>query len=315
MGVVTLDAFGLMVGLEKKDAFEGWFSKVDAKEAGILFSVIWGYTTHEKTKHAFLQFTSSLDHDTAYISYPIEEMWVEENPFVLHIGNNVLSKEKMVLDFEMDGKSVKGSFSFGELSPIRTSFLKPGIMGWLTHFPNECNHGIISMNHEVSGNLTVGEDSFLISGAKGYMEKDWGISFPENYVWAQANDFEDSSIAFSYATVPMLGKSAKGFFLVLHHEGKEYRFSSIEGSFMLDFKVREDAFVAVIQKGRYKVVLKAKQLNPVALASPDHGEMRAKIKESLDGRMALLLFKGKEKIMELQTERGSIDVDFGEKAD
>jgi hypothetical protein len=43
--------------------------------------------------------------------------------------------------------------------------------------------------------------------------------------------------------------------------------------------------------------------------------MRAKIKESLDGRMALLLFKGKEKIMELQTERGSIDVDFGEKAD
>lgn len=306
-----MDSFGLMVGLHKKDAFEGWFSKVDAKDAGILFSVIWGYTTHEETRHAFLQFTSSLNHETAYISYPIDEFWVEENPFVLHIGENRLYRGGMDLNFEQNGIKVQGTFRFEHLTPIRTSFLKPGIMGWLTHFPNECNHGIISMDHEVHGRISVGEEEFLINGAKGYMEKDWGISFPDNYVWAQANDFEHSSIAFSYATVPMLGKSAKGFFLVLHHEGEEYRFSSIEGSYMIDFKVREDAFVAIIGKGSYKVVLKAKQTNPVALASPEHGEMRAKIKESLDGKMELLLFKGKEKLVALTTHRGSIDVDFG----
>lgn len=305
-----MNQFGIRVGLEIKDAFEGWFCKVDDRKNDLMFSVIWGYTTHEVTRHAFLQFTSSLDQKTSYIRYPIEDFSFEKDPFVLRIGKNCLSEKEMVLDFILNGNPVKGTFIFTAFTPIKTSFLKPGIMGWLTPFPNECNHAIISMNHEVNGDLRIGERNWSVEKASGYVEKDWGTGFPREYVWVQANDWEKSSVVFSYATVPVLGKHAKGFFLVLHHEGKEYRFSSIEGSRMRHFKVRTDAFVAVLSKGGYKLLIRARQAHPVALASPKGGEMKAKIKESLDGRVEVLLWQGKTEIVRLETSRGSIDVHY-----
>ncbi len=305
-----MNQFGIMVGLEQEASFEGWFCKVDDFKNDLIFSIIWGYTTHEETKHAFIQFTTSLNQKTSYVRYPIEELSWEKDPFVLHLGKNRLSREGVVLDFMMDGVAVKGEFAFSTFSPIRKSLFKPNIMGWLTRFPNECNHSITSMNHKVNGYIKIGEKSWEIDEAHGYVEKDWGSGFPKEYVWAQANDWGESSVVFSYATVPVLGKHAKGFFLVLHHEGEEYRFNSIEGSRMVHFKVTCDAFVAVVKKGKYRVVIKAKQTNPVALASPNKGEMNAKIKESLDGKIEVLIQKNKVDFIRLKTNRGSIDVHY-----
>ncbi len=305
-----MNQFGMMVGLDKEDAFEGWFCKIDDQENGVMLSIIWGYSTHRKTKHAFIQFQDSLKHDTAYISYPIEEVKWKTNPFVLQIGENELSQTGMRLDFEMDGISVRGNFQFSSFSPIKQSILKPNIMGFLTYFPNECNHSIISMNHKVTGELQIGNQSWKIQNAVGYIEKDWGTGFPKEYVWAQANDWKESSVVFSYATVPILGKFARGFFLVLHHDGKEYRFSSIEGSKLTDFHISKDSFRATIKKRGIRLTLRAKQSNPIALASPEQGEMKSKIKESLDGTLEITLEIKNQNIITLYSERASIDVHF-----
>ena len=309
--IQKIKQFGIMVGLKKEDAFEGWFCKVDDPKNGLLFSVIWGYSTHRSTKHAFLQFQNSLQHDTAYISYPIQELKWKADPFVLRIGRNVLSQAGMHLDFGMNDIPVQGDFHFGDFSPIERSILKPNIMGWLTHFPNECNHAIISMKHSVTGNLLMGNQSWNIQEANGFIEKDWGTGFPKEYVWVQVNDWEESAVVFSYATVPILGKYAKGFFLVLHHDGKEYRFSSIEGSRLRDFQVSDDSFSVTIEKKDIRLKLKAKQSNPVALTSPKQGEMNSRIKESLDGTFELTLEMNKQMMIALSSQRASIDVHYG----
>ncbi len=302
--------FGVMVGLDKQAAFEGWFSKIDDRENGFMLSIIWGYSTHQNTKHAFLQFQDSFHHNTAYIQYPLDELKWEKDPFVLQIGNNELSKKGIHLDFVMNGVPVQGEFRFGTFSPIKQSILKPNIMGWLTFFPNECNHSIISMYHNVDGNIKIGNQAWKVQEADGYIEKDWGTGFPKEYVWAQANDWKKSSVVFSYATVPMLGKYAKGFFLVLQHDEKEYRFSSIEGSKLTDFHVSQDAFQAIIKKKGCCITLKAKQFNPVALAAPKHGEMQSYIKESLDGTMELTLEMKNQMPITLSSQRASIDVHY-----
>lgn len=302
--------FGIMVGLHKEAAFEGWFCKIDDQKNGLMFSIIWGYSTHKETKHAFIQFQDSFKHDSSYISYPIKELNWKQDPFALQIGKNQLSETGMILDFEMAGIPVRGDFQFGTFTPIKQSFWKPNIMGWLTFLPNECNHSIISMKHEVTGKFQMGDQSWEIQEAVGYIEKDWGTGFPKEYVWLQANDWEKSSVAFSYATVPMLGKHAKGFFLVLQHEEKEYRFSSIEGSRLSDFHVSHDSFSATIRKGRIQVKLHAKQYNPVALAAPKFGEMKSLIKESLDGTVDLILQIEEQPIISLSSQRASIDVHF-----
>ena len=305
-----MNQFGIRVGLDKKASFEGWFCKIDDKKNDVMISVIWGYSTHEHSKHAFIQFQDSLNHQTTYVHYPLEALKWTADPFVLHIGKNQLSQEHMLLDFEVEGVSVKGNVSFTDFTPIKQSVLKPNIMGWLTYFPNECNHSITSMKHQAAGTLQIGDQYWEIFDADVYMEKDWGTGFPKEYVWAQANDWENSAVVFSYASVPILGKYKKGFFLVLHHEGVEYRFSSIEGSKMIDFNVSKDAFETTIKKGKHRLSLKAKQTNPVALVSPDQGEMNARIKESLDGTIDLFLEIKGGKNVALSSRRASIDVHF-----
>jgi len=74
--------------------------------------------------------------------------------------------------------------------------------------------------------------------------------------------------------------------------------------------VKDKAFVAILKKGPYKVVIKAKQAHPVVLASPDHGEMKAKIKESLDGRLLVKVFLKEQELLFLETDRASIDVHY-----
>jgi hypothetical protein len=300
--------FGIMVCLDKVSAFEGWFCKIDDRKNDLMFSVIWGYTTNKKTKHAFIQFQDNLNHNTAYISYPIDELKWTTNPFVLQIGKNKLSQSYMVLDFKINGFTVRGDFHFGAFMPIKMSFLKPNIMGWLTYFPNECNHSIISMDHKVNGYLQFDNQSWIINDAVGYLEKDWGTGFPKEYVWAQANDWENSSMVFSYATIPMLGKYAKGFFLVLIHNGKEYRFSSIEGSKLTFFHALKDSFEAIVKKGGYIITLKAEQSNPLTLVSPYQGEMSSHIKESLEGSLMISLEINKKSLITLSSSRASIDV-------
>lgn len=302
--------FGCRVGLDKPESFEGWFTKVDDRNQNFLFSVIWGYSTHRATGHAFLQFTSSLAHQTVYVRYPLEDLHMQPDPFVLRIGGNELSEQGMRLDFEAENVRVQGTFTFGAFTPIRTSFFRPNIMGWMTWFPNECNHAIISMAHRVDGNLRIGENTWALHSADGYIEKDWGRSFPREYVWVHANGWEDSAIVFSYATVPILGKYAKGFFLMLHHQGREYRFSSIEGARMLGFEVSQDAFQVTVRKGSRVVSVRARQANPVALASPSNGEMRNRIKESLDGTIEVRMTVDGVETLHLTSDRASIDVHY-----
>ena len=73
---------------------------------------------------------------------------------------------------------------------------------------------------------------------------------------------------------------------------------------------RSDSFKATIKKGDISVCIKAKQLNPVSLASPKKGEMNSLIKESLDGILKLTLKIKNKKVIELFTNKASIDVHF-----
>lgn len=182
-------------------------------------------------------------------------------------------------------------------------------MGLLSYLPNECNHSISSLHHKVKGNVSLDNKTYDIDGI-GYMEKDWGTSFPKKYVWTQGSDVLGNSVVFSNATVPILGRYATGFFLVILHNDKKYRFSSIEGSKMLSFEADHNSFKSKIQKGNLTVEIFAKQYNPISLKSPNMGEMKSSIKESLDGNLKIALLKDGKVSFEIENERASIDVHF-----
>lgn len=70
-----MNQFKLMVGKQKKNAFEGWFSKVDDIDNNLMFSVIWGYSTLEGDEHSFIK--ESLDGEMKVCLYKNDELLYE----------------------------------------------------------------------------------------------------------------------------------------------------------------------------------------------------------------------------------------------
>jgi len=101
-------------------------------------------------------------------------------------------------------------------------------MGAFAYVPKmECNHGILSMHHTINGQVLFHKEASSeidFTKGRGYMEKDWGTSFPSSYLWVQANHFEDPDTAFmiSVAHIPFGLFSFTGVIANLHYKGKEY---------------------------------------------------------------------------------------------
>ena len=91
------------------------------------------------------------------------------------------AREGLRLDIHGEGLDLMGELSYKNLTPLRSD-----IMGPFRFFPMECRHSVVSMNHEVSGNLFLNGESLEFRG-RGYIEGDSGKSFPENYTWIQCN--------------------------------------------------------------------------------------------------------------------------------
>ena len=116
------------------------------------------------------------------------------------------------------------------ITPILTSWFAPTITGPFYYVPRmQCNHGVISMNHELSGVVTLNGKTYSFENEKGYIEKDWGSSFPRKYIWSQANNFinTSASVFLSIATIPMVFFTFEGLIANLTVDNKEYRLQPI----------------------------------------------------------------------------------------
>ena len=107
---------------------------------------------------------------------------------------------KVTIDIDEQGISLKGTLLLGEFHPLS----KP-VMGPFTHLPMECRHEIYSMYHTVNGTLTLDNNRTLsFTDARGYIEGDSGTNFPRNYIWYNSLLFEQT-VTLAIATIPLLG--------------------------------------------------------------------------------------------------------------
>jgi len=69
-------------------------------------------------------------------------------------------------------------------------------MGWYTWVPRmDCYHGLFSFSDSLQGTLTLKGKVMDFFGGRGYIEKDWGQSFPAAWVWLQNNYLLDLSFS------------------------------------------------------------------------------------------------------------------------
>ena len=165
-------------------------------------------------------------------------------------------------------------------------------MGPFAYIPKmQCYHGVISMKHELTGTITMNGKPIDFSMGRGYIEKDWGNSFPKEYIWLHSNHFSNTktSLFFSIAHIPFYITEFEGFICNLVVDDKEYRFATYNQSSCTIEEI-STAFVSIRLENKHaRLDLKAKVSGQGQLIAPVEGTMEKTIKEGISGIINLRL--------------------------
>lgn len=301
--------------LHKSDYFEGWYFKQVSVDQRVSLSFIPGVSLNAGDKHSFIQYilveTDEREQKkthTGYVKYNMADFSYQEEPFMIKIGESIFSESKISIDLTDERFHFRGELELGELHPIQTSALQPNIMGIFGYIPKmECYHGVISMNHSLNGSLRINEKPINFSNGRGYIEKDWGTSFPKQYIWLQSNHFENPTVSlfFSIAHIPFYLTEFEGFICNLVVDEKEYRFATYNNSRCVIKKLNKDFVSIKLENKRACLEIQTEVLEQGQLIAPIKGIMQKSIKEGISG---ILHFRLKDK------KSGQIFEDIGQNA-
>jgi len=273
---------------KKKNYFEGWYFKLISKDEKYAFAIIPGIAMAENTSHAFIQVLDGKKRKSAYHKFKAESFLPKGGKFEINIAENFFSKTQLKVklkDFEADLK-------FVEQVPWPSSVLSPNIMGPFSFIPfMECNHGILSMNHTIEGSIKHEGKDIDFSGGRGYMEKDWGRSFPSAYIWMQSNHFSESNISIksSIAKIPWLGSSFVGFIAGVYLKDRIIQFTTYNLSRLKKAHVNDNEVNVILENPKHRLTIKAIRKESTELASPIMGFMDGRIEESMEAELHVKL--------------------------
>lgn len=183
-------------------------------------------------------------------------------------GCNVL-KHGLALNYP----DIHGMVKYGPFLSLRSP-----IMGPFHFLPMQCSHEILSMRHSLSGKFMVEDTLMDFSGGTGYIEGDYGRSFPKNYLWLQCNAFKENlSIMVSIAHIPIFGFTFTGCICAITYKGREYRLATYKG---VHIRLATEEKI-ILTQGHYTLCILLKPAKTLPLYSPQNGQMTGTIHESI----------------------------------
>lgn len=272
-----------------KRYFEGWYFKILNKTENKAFAIIPGIAMdHDKNKHAFIQVLDGKKCTAAYHRFEAESFKIKSGKFDLKIENNHFSIDQIQLDLP----DFKAKLKFSNLTPWPNQWYSPGIMGPFAFVPfMECYHGILSMDHNIAGEVITSGETTNFNNGKGYIEKDWGHSFPSAYIWMQSNHFSESEISLklSVAKIPWLGSSFVGFIAGLWIKERLIQFTTYNFTKLLKSHVDQKTVHIILKNSIHQLDILAHRQAGTELASPIHGFMDGRISESMTAKIQVIL--------------------------
>ncbi len=274
-----------------KNYFEGWYFKIISKNKENALAIIPGIAYDNKGEgHSFIQILDGKVMTSEYHKFKLVDFKASSKRFDIWIGNNHFTNSGL----QMDLPKLSGELLFENNVPWPNSWYSPGIMGPYSFAPfMECYHGIVSMNHIIKGKLTINEKTVDFDKGKGYIEKDWGKSFPKAYIWMQSNHFNkpNTSIKFSLAQIPWIKKAFNGFIAGLWYNNNLIQFTTYNKSRLLQCALKDNILKVELTNKSYRLQLEIISDHASTLISPINGSMKGKIEESMYSKMQIKLFE------------------------
>jgi len=277
----------------KAPYFEGWYFKIINAAEDRRYAFIPGvFINADSSKtHAFIQVLDGMAGTAAYHRYGNFE--ATPNAFDIRIGESYFRQDRIVLNIADELGSVSGELRFKDQTPWPVTVTSPGFMGWYGWLPNmECNHGVLSFDHAIEGSLEINGEVVDFNGGRGYIEKDWGQSFPSGYVWIQSNHFETphTSITASIASVPNVGREFAGFTVGLWHENALYRFATYNNSHLDKLEVTDTHVEWHLHNAQHELHLSATRAEGGLLLGPQREDMHMRVDETMKSSIDVALF-------------------------
>ncbi len=284
-----------------KHYFEGWYFKIVDQKAKNILAVIPGISIEENREksHSFIQIMDAVRAESVYLKYDVEAFDYSKNKFQVRIDQNYFSNESMTLNISKENFNIAGRLDFEGPAVWPKSLISPGAMGWYSYIPfMECYHGVISMDHGIRGNLKINGKNIAFEGGRGYIEKDWGKSFPQGWIWAQTNHFSSkkNSLMLSIAKIPFKKRTFTGFICGLMVNEKFYRFATYTRAKIKNIEISGNKANVSLESKKYLLEIKTINSKSATLASPEMGVMAGRINESIDAVIEVELYdKRKDK--------------------
>lgn len=274
----------------RKPYFEGWYFKLVAP-SGHALALIPGVHHTTSSAAAFVQVIDGETGNTSYFPFSRESFQPEKKPFCVAVGRNTFSLEGLSIDLSDASTRVAGTVSFTGITAYPPFALTPGIMGPFSYVPGmECRHGVVSVDHTLNGSLEFQGQTIDFTGGRGYIEKDWGRSFPKSWVWLQTNRFTNAGDSFmlSLARIPYLGSWFPGFLGFLRYNGQWFRFGTYTGA-KTSGSWSENGLELRVVSGSMVLDITALRASTGFLQAPVNGAMDRRIAESVNAEIRLRL--------------------------
>jgi len=289
-----------------KKYFEGWYFKLVNADETKAFAFIPGIAmSGDGMQQAFIQVMDGNKRTAEYHKFEASEFRPKAGKFELEIGDNLFSNHAIQLNLP----TVTGQLRFYDTTPWPNNWYSPGIMGPYSFVPfMECYHGILSMDHRIEGQLIIQGETIDFTNGRGYMEKDWGQSFPGAYFWMQTNHFSQKGISLkaSVAKIPWMGNSFVGFIAGVWMKDRLIQFTTYNGSRLLKSYADRDEVKLVMENRKYRLEILAHREIATQLASPILGFMDGRIEESMTSQIDVQLYdKKSQNIILLDTGRNA----------
>ena len=154
----------------------------------------------------------------------------------------------------------------------------------------ECYHGVVSLGHGLRGSLDVEGTRTSFDAGRGYIEKDWGSSFPAGHVWMHSNHFDgDASASFvgSVAIIPWKRSSFRGFIIGLKHHDQLHVWATYNGARELDLQIDDTHVRWELEGPSGRLTIEALRSRGGLLAAPLRTAMHRRVEETLDAHVSL----------------------------
>ncbi len=280
---------------KNKNYFEGWYFRFTNSEENKNYALIFAITKDVNNPHSFIQFYDGVKNEPYYFSYAIEDFRYDEDKDIVYIKDNYISKSKVFFSNEEFSITCQ-SLNHEVLQKYKRH---SSAMGYLQNAPLECFQEVIFISAFVRVDIRILQEKQNFTG-KSYMEKTYGTNFPNKWVWIQSNYSEHrSSLSFSIGLIPVLFFKVKGFFLILHLQGVEYRFATYNNAKINIIKQSAKQHKIIVSRHNLRVEIIAKTQKPIKLIGPSKkGKMDLSVYESINAIASLKMYDDDEMIFE-----------------